>query len=85
MDLCRSLCHNPPPLCFHANVRVARQHLRRDVPCNLPDDAVIGLRLSELRDGVMTQIVEPKPVQGRPHGANIGLAVLVPAGLCGLL
>jgi hypothetical protein len=30
-------------LCFHADVPVECQHSGRDVPGNLPDDAVVGL------------------------------------------
>jgi len=46
-----------------------RQHLRRNVPGNLPDDAVVGLRLGKLRNRVMPQIVKSKTVEWRPNAA----------------
>ena len=42
-------------------MRVVRQHLRRNVPGDLSDNAVIGLRLGKLRNGVVPQVVKPNP------------------------
>jgi len=61
------------------------QHLRRNVPGNLPDDGVIGLCFAELGDCVMPQVVEPQAVERGPYVANIGAALLIPASLSGLL
>ena len=38
-----SECIQGLALCVHADVRVVRQHLRRDVPDDFADDAVVGL------------------------------------------
>jgi hypothetical protein len=37
----------------------ARQHLRRDVPCDRHDRGVAGLRFGKLGDRMVPQIVEP--------------------------
>lgn len=55
---------------FNAPVRVVRQHLRRDVPSNLSDDAVVGLRLCQLGDGVVSQVVKSETVERAPASAR---------------